>query len=573
MPVLKVNKAISSYWRTNRSRQEADELALALRALRKVAGHLGRNVKPVFWKGMAEDDGKSILIDPAACGGKYPVAPLVFDALTGEVVMGALSSMEWTEWVRKKAAESCSEIPAAFTPFVAALVSAGEVVYAASREKPPVWNLYLEAWLRRRYAGPERDPGIPPDPDSLAGAWLRKVLLGERREGYHFYYEDVFACLEGLPGELAAIAGRSDASERREQRARLYRLYSAKLFSWVFSNWEEYGLHEDSAVNLFDPAGPQASLPPDDEAQEEKEDSEDDGEPDQNTAGKPGLAPEVLERINEILATDEEAKTLVAVAVADPEAAEMPVRFVKGAAVSDVRPDPMQSRRLAALFREHEKKARLQRRRAARRGLSQGNLDVRRLFRAGIDGRVFKMRQAPSEDPAFCLTIVADASASMGGKGLVKPWAIAEKTFASLAAASRGYQHTVKIFSYHESERCCTLTDLFHGNKLYTVSPGGRTPSGQAILAAASSAGQARGKRVLIHITDGAANCGAKLSDAIAYCRSKNIEIYTIGCGVNRQTREFLRSYFPPESIFFLTDIRYLAAGIERLLRRRMLAA
>ena len=59
-----IPKSYSKFWRINRSNCEATELALGLRAARKVAGHIGRNVKPVFWKGMAENESRFILLDP-----------------------------------------------------------------------------------------------------------------------------------------------------------------------------------------------------------------------------------------------------------------------------------------------------------------------------------------------------------------------------------------------------------------------------------------------------------------------------------------------------------------------------
>lgn len=63
----------SKYWRINRSRGEAAELALALRAMRKVTGHIGPNVKPVFWKGMAEDENRFIILDPETVKDNYPI--------------------------------------------------------------------------------------------------------------------------------------------------------------------------------------------------------------------------------------------------------------------------------------------------------------------------------------------------------------------------------------------------------------------------------------------------------------------------------------------------------------------
>ena len=77
---------------------------------------------------------------------------------------------------------------------------------------------------------------------------------------------------------------------------------------------------------------------------------------------------------------------------------------------------------------------------------------------------------------------------------------------------------------------------------------------------------------MIIHITDGAANCGLPLSDAVDYCLRNNIDVFTIGCDCNQQTRDFLHEAFPPERLYFMKNIDYLAEGLERLFKQKMLA-
>ena len=48
----------------NRSTHETTELALALRALRKVGGHIGGNMRPIYWSGMADGNQHAIVLDP-----------------------------------------------------------------------------------------------------------------------------------------------------------------------------------------------------------------------------------------------------------------------------------------------------------------------------------------------------------------------------------------------------------------------------------------------------------------------------------------------------------------------------
>ncbi|KIE17115.1 hypothetical protein DS62_06275, partial [Smithella sp. SC_K08D17] len=55
-------KAYSRYWRKNYSHLEATELTTVLAAMRKVAAHIGRNVKPVYWRGMSASPTDSIVL-------------------------------------------------------------------------------------------------------------------------------------------------------------------------------------------------------------------------------------------------------------------------------------------------------------------------------------------------------------------------------------------------------------------------------------------------------------------------------------------------------------------------------
>jgi hypothetical protein len=88
-----IPKSYSKFWRVNRSGHEATELALGLRAVRKVADHIGRNVKPVFWKGMAENESRFILLDPELIKGTYPIPPQTYDLLVGQVVLEGFLAM------------------------------------------------------------------------------------------------------------------------------------------------------------------------------------------------------------------------------------------------------------------------------------------------------------------------------------------------------------------------------------------------------------------------------------------------------------------------------------------------
>ena len=101
----------SRYWRRNVSQHPPTELGLSLRALRKVAAHLGKNVKPVFWKGMQATDTNSITLDPDVVDRAYPIPSKTFDILVGQVVHEGLSSLEWREWVVGKVQQGVPDLP------------------------------------------------------------------------------------------------------------------------------------------------------------------------------------------------------------------------------------------------------------------------------------------------------------------------------------------------------------------------------------------------------------------------------------------------------------------------------
>ena len=204
--------------------------------------------------------------------------------------------------------------------------------------------------------------------------------------------------------------------------------------------------------------------------------------------------------------------------------------------------------------------------------MDQGKLDARRLYRVPVDGRAFLCKIITRPDNAWNISIVSDASASMSGKYSVeRPWDAAEKTFVSLVEAAKGFENHLEVYGYHEDGDRCILVELYQSGKLYTVAPGGRTPSGQAILATALVLREKRKRSLIIHITDGAANCGINIVKALEYCRNQRIDLITIGCGCNQQTRDFLQTRFPEGQLLLMDDISDLSDGLERLFKHKLL--
>ena len=557
----------SRYWRKNRSIHEATELALSLRALRKVAVHIGKIVKPVFWKGMVDADNTAILLDAEMIQGRYPIPFKDFDILVARVAFEGLASIEWTDWIRDKVIRSVPDLSENEKLYLKALLEAAECIYLDELARPHVWGLYLSnLWLTEFFVD-QRDPRLPPSPASLGYIWIRKTILGQYPDQLHYYYDEVIDLLTNRTNAIRDLASLPSLSTRRKRRIELYLDMWSGIYE-IISEWEEFQLNSDD-INMFDEAGPKAELPDEEDNKEAKEE----GENQANGALEWDLAEEVRSIMEE---GETDLTRAIAVAVHDPEARPIETIIKRGETRSNVRPDELQIRRLMRIFREQETLIRRSRRRDIRRGLIEGKLDARRLYRVPINGRVFKNKQAPGSENLWRICIVADASASMAGKSeRQKPWYIAEKTFASIAEAATGFRNVLDIYAYSAEKNICTLTQLWHGGELYSVLPTGRTPSGQAIMAAATllnkKFNRKQKKNMIIHITDGAANCGLPLSDAVKYCHRNNIDVYTIGCGCTPQTRDFLRESFPVGHVYFMKDINYLSVGLEHLFKGKIL--
>ena len=561
--------AYSHYWRKNSSPHETTELALALRALRKVGGHIGSNMRPIYWIGMADNNQHSIVLDPEVCKGRFPIPFHTFDCLVGEVVLKGLSSIEWTERVKQKAIQEINSSTPKTLPYLEEILSAAENIYIHEMVGTHIWSGYIRRFFKKQLGDIDRDPILPPSPKSLADMWRRKYFNLPLPQRYHHYYDDPNPCFSRYEETVKSIFIIKNPGERRDKRTiQLQRLL--KEIDRLISEWELFNNTPDG-VNLFqDELGEKQQSNSNrhnheqdtDEQQEEKEWQE-----------NSSLSPEMAEDIKKLLEEENiDISKMVALAINDPEATVMKTCLRMGVAASSSFPDEDQVKRLKTIFKNQEMLIRKAQRKRLRRGLTEGKLDPRRLHRVAIDGRVFRNKDAAGKQYYWQICIVVDASSSMGEKSLIyKSWNMAEKALASITEAFKGTRNLLSIYAYNENRNVCQLTRLYHGGQLFTVMPKGQTPSGQAIMSAAMVLDRKYKNSMMIHITDGASNCGLRLADAVTFCRKKRIHLYTIGCGCNPQTREFLTRCFSPENVFFMRDIKYLSTGIERLLYKKML--
>jgi Mg-chelatase subunit ChlD len=399
--------------------------------------------------------------------------------------------------------------------------------------------------------------------------WRRKYTNLPLPKPYHHYYDDPNQCFRRFEGKIKSILIIKNPSERRDKRAVQLVRFLTEIHSLI-SEWEMFRNTPDG-VNFFQDEIGEKRHTRSNRSDHAKDADEQQGEKMQPE--NPSLAPETAEDIKKLLEEENvDISKMVALAVNDPEATVMKTCLQKGVAVSSCSPDEDQVKRLKKIFKNQEVVIRKAQRKRLRRGLTEGKLDPRRLHRAGIDGKVFRNKDAAGNKAYWQICIVVDASSSMGDKSLVyKSWNMAEKALVSIAEAFKGTRNLLSIYAYNENRNVCRLTRLDNRGQLFTVMPGGRTPSGQAILSAAMILDRRYKNSMMIHITDGASNCGLRLADAISFCRKKRIQIYTIGCGCNPQTREFLTGCFSPANVFFMHDIKYLSEGVEKLLSQKML--
>ncbi|WP_155316225.1 vWA domain-containing protein [Desulfosarcina alkanivorans] len=514
---------------------------------------------------MVENDNRSILLDVEEIRGEYPVSSDVFDILVGKVAFESLATSEWRDWVIDKtmAQAFCKE--QLVTKYMTSIVVAAEDIYLHQLFRSSIWSLYLSRYWRSMLERNSRDPNLPPSPTSLANAWRFEAIFGIRTKRMHHYYHHPLKILRQHTDGLRAVVNLSALSQRRIRRSELYAKIWRQLAE-AFAEWETFQDFPD-AVEFFDESALQG------DSCEEADQQDDDSKQAEQSACK--RDDDFMDRIKEAVDHHQpsDLTRAIALAIEDPEAAEMETVIKHGLSISDVQPDTVQMLRFQNLFSTHRHQLRGLQKKITRKRLAEGKIDARRLHHALLDGRIFKKKERADFDGSWHICIVADASASMGKKtNGGRPWQIAEKTFASLISAGLKFENRIDIYAYCEDGGVCVMTRLFYDNTLYTAIPKGRTPSGQAIVAAAMSLDSRYRNRMLVHISDGAANCGINMGLAIDYCRSTDVDLFAIGCGCNIQTKDFLQGYFASGQLCFIDDIVSLPTAIEGQLRLRMLS-
>lgn len=538
-----LDRGYSQYWRKNNSPVEMRELAFLLKALRKVASHITDWVKPVEWDKISfSGDKNKILLDLSFVAGQYPVPPEKVGVLVGWVAHEAFHTREMTDMVLYKAREYKKEFSSEEKAAFLELIGAGEDVYINYKARGTIWEFYLERMWRWYY------PRIKGDDASslrlLLDLW-RKIFFQEQftLPPELTPYQEPLNLLITYGQRLIETSEEDSPAQRAEERFKIYcELWP--LFHPFVKNWGD--TLDSGNLPLFhhDFVPEYSSVP-------RRMD---------------------LEELEEILADQEEdLSSRIRAMVEDKSHAIPTVFWEKQTTPCNVLPDPSISRKLKSIFESLEQKNKVNLR-FINRGLLFGKLDGRRLHKTFIDGKVFKEKEYEGSK-LWEITILVDGSRSMvidKHEKVIDNWYNVEKTFCPLQEAAKGYENPVNLFAYYEQAGRCFVANLLQNNRLYTIFPKGKTPSGQAIMAVALSLKKGpRTKNLLLHITDGEANCGIDVVEAVQYCEKQGIDLMTIGCGYDEELKDyFVMNY---NNVYLMDNFEELPNALETLLKRTLL--
>ncbi|MBC7246501.1 MAG: VWA domain-containing protein [Actinobacteria bacterium] len=527
-------ESLSEFWRVNVSHLEATELANLLRALRKVAGSLGRNVGDVIYAGMSMSPG-AIVIDPEPILGRYPVNPRQVDRLVGVVVHEALHRTEWSDLVWRGVKHVRPDLSPRQKVVLSKIIQVGEDIYVDSVSERSILGLYTRK--ARRTAMRMMELGLRAGEvsvDKLLHLWWSWAWGQDISEADLICYGDALAVLQGITPELRAVMDSGKGVvERCDLRREIY-IRALEGIRDTVASWK-----------IVDKMVPW-SLLSDEPLSEERA----------GGGGGTRLDPTTFMEIEAKMAESSgDLTSVIRSVVDDPEQEILPTRIWNFymPALSVV--DRHQATRLKTIMQCYADRKVL-----ISRGLSSGKVDRKRLYRAPINGACFLDKQKiPDASWSICLLI--DASGSMG-RG--NSWRLVESTVATLHEALRGSTTRLQVWAYYESHHVCVLTSLLRGDELMSVSPTGETPSGQALIAAAYMLPKDRKRKMIIHITDGASNAGCDVRYGIDYCDKQNIRLITLGCGLEDR-QAMLEQY--GRSVQFIDHISQLPSALEKLLK------
>ncbi len=554
----------SEYWRKNRSSIESQELSRVLLALRKAGKYIAVNLKTLEWSGMSAPHAGKIELNIGLGKGEYPLSPGKMDILVGITVREAfhckvLSDMVWLKIVKK-----LSEMTSEQEYLLGFLVNLGEDIFINYMVKDTVWRYYLPAcWPYVRLKN-KRDVSRPPTIASLLHIVADYILSGKLAVNMNPGYHDLFQKFIDARDEIIDCIKETSISKRCDIRVNIYqRLWQETLEA--AKAWDLEKQPEDSCFMQKDTAGKRDDFQmseDDDDLQKQGDDREKD-----EIETDIGLTQQINEALEELEGKSID-KHIEDIAV-EEKGAILETFFLDSNLRCRIDPDQMLVSRLKRIF-QLQRSIR-SRRYHYQRGLHLGKIDGRRLYRFVLDGRVFRKREYSRRDNTRNIVILVDGSASMAGglPGGGKEWTRTERVFASLFEAVKGTGNRLDVLAYYERGGVCEVTRLSCDNKLYTVRPEGRTPTGQAIVAAALKMPKDK-QRLIIHITDGEPNCGLYVKNSLEFCDGIGVEVVTIGAYYNEKMKAALENQYGNRAIL-VDSLNLLPLRLEEVLRASLL--
>ncbi|MCJ7832953.1 MAG: VWA domain-containing protein [Deltaproteobacteria bacterium] len=533
-----MTSGISEFWRKNISASEAVELANLLRALRKVAGHLGPNIGVIEYAGMSNKAISGIVLDPEMVMGQYPVPFQKVDYLVGLVTHEATHRMEWSDLVWKLLEPVFKKMSGLSLVSFQKMVYTGEDIYVDMVADQKIFGLYVQQ--TRDKAIKEAKSGFysgKESVDELIYLWWKDDHEYTSFQTVKPVYQEPLSLLNRLSEDLKSVSRmKKGAAERCKNRADLY-----------FDTWQEI---KDLIAHLKINDKKIYWHPFKISSTEDKPDPAN-----KKDKSKPPVSSSLLQEIELKLAKNSVDMTPI-------------IRSIVGSDNEDVVPTsrwdfvisahPIIDRRLVsrlkAIFQDYACKNKM-----VSRGLLSGKVDTKRLYRAPVTGRCF-LQNDHFPDLDWNVTLLMDASGSMRGN----KWRMVENTVANIHKALIGFHNRLYAFAYFEKNGILMISQLIKNNRVQSVPPSGLTASGQAIIAAAYLMPKKKKRNILIHVTDGESNLGCDVQYAIDYCRKEHIDLITLGCGY--KDREAMNLQYG-KSIQFLDHFGQLAGAMERLLK------
>ena len=520
-----VRRGLSAYWRRNTSTVESVELANLLGALRKITGYLGDNIGTVAYAGLGGLKDSTIIVDPETVMGQYPVPAEQVDQVAGIVIHEALHQVAWTEHMWRCLKQD--DLRQSDLPRLHRLVETAEDIYIENTIRGTL-GLYLAAARVRSFKVPSASR---PSIDALMKLWWA-VTWGKVSKKEDDIYKKPLSLLKELTEHLKDVAwDGGGVTGRCEKRAQLYRAtwdrIAPMLEGLILINrrmaWYPTSETRPMAVGKA------------------------------TSKGATPLEPELQRAIEIQLAA---SSTDITALIAEAAGTQDVVPTSRWDFHIPAHPviDKRLVGRLKMLFLGYSEREKI-----ISRGLTAGRIDTRRLHRAAITGRCFKVIESrPAMD--WNVTLLADASGSMTGT----KWRMVENTVAAIHSSLVGYRNHFLAYGYFEMDGVLMVSNLIKGDRLLSLPPYGQTASGQAIIAAALSMPRDKRRKLLIHVTDGESNFGLPVQAGIDFCQRERVTLITLGCGC--KDKSVMRDQYG-NTIQFIQSFRQLPHAVERLLR------